>query len=861
MSLQTRNLAPLLPYWDLTSEGVMFNLDGTIEVGVEYTLPPATFMTDAEFTRQWQSMSNVLRFATPVYGRSRIMIESHTASKASVDQYADSLDPNNHDVMAQLVRSRVKLMQERRVEGKIKEWRYVITVARPTRKKSASGVLLRLLGYGKENVSYTRREFDNLVKQGVEMRERLVRLLKAARLDPVPMGADDIKAYVHRYLNNHLAHTEQAPYIPPEARKHEFLTEEYLKKNPRIRPNTFKTQVARTPIFVNNHTDLQIGPDLIRTVSLQKVPTTSTELGMIQDLINDLIGRNFYLMMDHQHDPAAITYRKLEAKARRANAMNKDQTLPYNDPTNEAAQTNIEAAMIRMDDNDEHPFQSSLTAVLFGRTPTELDSATEDAVNAMSRITGTSPIVGGTQNPHIFLKDALPFNGTLSSLAFPTLQANSVDFFPLMGPWRGQANPTVMFDNRWGGATGIDPFSPLSLNFNGVIIGGSGAGKTFFTQAYVASLRARETEIIIVDRGGSYQSLVDTCGGSTITLTPGETSINMFDLPEAVHKPDEEKQALILSILRTMVPEGSDEEKEALENAVLENGVDQTYQRALQQNMTPDQKIEYVFHTPLLENLVGTLESMSNVGGRELGEQETAIARSLGTRLRSWLTGPYAAFVNRPTNIDTSNPVLYIETAGLEAHEKLGTLAMLLVTDMIWKRAKLNFNRKLVVLDEAWALLSNKYARQLVIELFRRCRKYNMGVYAISQSINDFNQIPGLLQSATYHFIGILPNEEEELAESLKLSTAASAAHSSLRAIPGEYAEYLAWIRTPFGLEGDVIRLIPSRLEYWMFTTKGSEVQMRNEMLARTGGDIMAAVEILAGVRTLNTLPPTPIAA
>jgi len=133
---------------------------------------------------------------------------------------------------------------------------------------------------------------------------------------------------------------------------------------------------------------------------------------MIQDLVNDLIGRNFYIVMDHQHDPATVTYRKLEAKARRANAMNNDDTLPYNDPTNAHAQSNIEAAMIRMDADDEHPFQSSLTAVLYARTATELDSATEDAVNAISRITGTAPIIGGTQNPHVFLKDALPFNGT-----------------------------------------------------------------------------------------------------------------------------------------------------------------------------------------------------------------------------------------------------------------------------------------------------------------------------------------------------------------------------------------------------------------------------------------------------------------
>jgi len=265
MALQTRNLATLLPYWDLTSDGVMFNLDGTLEIGAEYTLPPATFMTDAEFTRQWQNMSNVLRFATPVFGRARITIESHTATKASIDRYTEDLDPNDHSVTARLVRARVKLMHERRIAGEIKHWRFIITVSKPTRRTDATGALLRLLGYGKKNVSYTRREFDNLVKQGLEMRDRLVRLLKAANLDPVPMDADAIKAFVHRYLNNHIAHTEQTPYVPPEARLHENLTRKYLEQNPRIRPNTFKTQVARTPVFVNSATDLQIGPDLIRT--------------------------------------------------------------------------------------------------------------------------------------------------------------------------------------------------------------------------------------------------------------------------------------------------------------------------------------------------------------------------------------------------------------------------------------------------------------------------------------------------------------------------------------------------------------------------------------------------------------------
>lgn len=83
-----------------------------------------------------------------------------------------------------------------------------------------------------------------------------------------------------------------------------------------------------------------------------------------------------------------------------------------------------------------------------------------------------------------------------------------------------------------------------------------------------------------------------------------------------------------------------------------------------------------------------------------------------------------------------------------------------------------NYKDKIVVLDEAWKLISNPTARSYIEALYREGRKQNTGIWLISQSYNDFqgdNEI--FLKYAETKIIMSLPDDEvTQLIEDIELS-------------------------------------------------------------------------------------------
>ena len=75
-------------------------------------------------------------------------------------------------------------------------------------------------------------------------------------------------------------------------------------------------------------------------------------------------------------------------------------------------------------------------------------------------------------------------------------------------------------------------------NLGMAVLGSSGNGKTFLTQNIVAAF-AGNADITVVDQKRDYQTLVNLLGGSTVALEPGGASVNIFDLPEGEHEPDD----------------------------------------------------------------------------------------------------------------------------------------------------------------------------------------------------------------------------------------------------------------------------------------------------------------------------------
>ena len=60
---------------------------------------------------------------------------------------------------------------------------------------------------------------------------------------------------------------------------------------------------------------------------------------------------------------------------------------------------------------------------------------------------------------------------------------------------------------------------------------------------------------------------------------------------------------------------------------------------------------------------------------------------------------------------------------------------MFLVLDYVYMKMKSDIERKLLVVDEAWTLLSRTEDASYIFEIVKTCRKFNMGLFLINQEV------------------------------------------------------------------------------------------------------------------------------
>jgi hypothetical protein len=60
---------------------------------------------------------------------------------------------------------------------------------------------------------------------------------------------------------------------------------------------------------------------------------------------------------------------------------------------------------------------------------------------------------------------------------------------------------------------------------------------------------------------------------------------------------------------------------------------------------------------------------------------------------------------------------------------------MFLVLDYVYVKMKKGLERKLLVIDEAWSLLSRAEEASYIFEIVKTCRKFNMGLFLINQEV------------------------------------------------------------------------------------------------------------------------------
>lgn len=398
------------------------------------------------------------------------------------------------------------------------------------------------------------------------------------------------------------------------------------------------------------------------------------------------------------------------------------------DPIRETALRDIEQLRDDLTQGIEHFFQFAFYVTIYANSKEDLDKRSEQ----MESIFGTKLIYSkrGFYQAEQGFNSTMPLGNDELMITFNMNTSPIASSFPFISSDLTSDNGILYGINRHNNSLIL--FDRFSLqNANAVVFATSGAGKSYTVKLEILRSLMMGVDVIVIDPEMEYRHLSDAVGGTYINVSlASDAKVNPFDLPRP--KGDETSVEDILrsavitikGLLRIMIgtPRGersqlgfSPEEDSLLDRALLE-----TYAK---KDITADlpslQGLEY----PVLQDLEDVLEGMQ--GGTDLV-----------ARLKKFTDGTFAGLLNSPTTVEMRNQLVIFSVRDLE--DELRPMAIYTIVNYIWNVVRSERKKRILVIDEAWWLMTNEDSAKFIFALVKRARKYYLGVTTITQDVNDF---------------------------------------------------------------------------------------------------------------------------
>lgn len=265
-------------------------------------------------------------------------------------------------------------------------------------------------------------------------------------------------------------------------------------------------------------------------------------------------------------------------------------------------------------------------------------------------------------------------------------------------------------------------------NFNVVILARSGEGKSYLAKLDLLRNLCLGVETFVIDPEDEYLRLAEAVGGTVIRPGAAGVRINPLDLPAGDDDAYHERARFMQTLLAVMgsgdtavsAPLPGDEAR-SLDVAVLAayraRGIDsdpRTWRRP----------------APLLAEVMAELEAIDDAG------------RRVAARLHPYVAGSMKGLFDGPTTtVPQGHLVVY---AIKDLPEQLHPVGTLLTLDTIWRTVR-SANPsttgrpqvRMVVVDEAWKLLSGGRGGAFLETMAKSARKYGTGLTVVTQDAAD----------------------------------------------------------------------------------------------------------------------------
>lgn len=274
-------------------------------------------------------------------------------------------------------------------------------------------------------------------------------------------------------------------------------------------------------------------------------------------------------------------------------------------------------------------------------------------------------------------------------------------------------------------------------NYNGLVLGSSGSGKSFSAKReMVSAILNTNDDIYIIDPDGEYSPIAQAFGGSIIKIAPGNgVYINPFDLDidtshDSDYNPITMKADFVCGMIETML--GANARLSPTQKSIVGRCIQNIYRPYLEHlnELPPDANGR---KRTIDRELCPTMQNLFD----ELLSQDHPEAQQLALIMESYATGMFNTFAKR-TNVDLSNRIIVYDIKDIGSN--MMELALKVCMNDVW--SKMMENRRenkwtWFYIDEFHLLLSNASTSDFLKTVWKRARKWNGVPTGITQNVED----------------------------------------------------------------------------------------------------------------------------
>ncbi|MBF0361157.1 MAG: ATP-binding protein [Oligoflexia bacterium] len=819
-SANSASLVNHLPFWHFDGDLMVYG-DGSVGCGFKIEGKDIVNLLNNEINDFTVSLENLIN-TIPEGTRTQIfyrlsnkvtpMINRHVAATEGVDKNNENNESRESKASKESVNSVNADPYKNIFDSRINHLKNKVNKGEFFTPEIYLFIRSNPFNYSSKKIWERKQNFKSIGQQKYEeQKERFNKIIKqvdsglgSCGLQPRMLKQEEWVNLLYEYLN--LSRSEKIS--PPK-----------LREGDQLFASTLGDQIVLSDVGFDKH-GLEIGDYLFQTITLKIMPEltySSMSERFLKLPFNFWMSVNF-LIPDQKQEIDRLQFKRRLTHSFASSSNN------LRDLESESKLSHIEELISELLESTEKIVSAEVSVIVWGKDQRELEEKSYEVLRHFKELNQSEGLVETYHTFDVFMK-AIPgsCDGTRN---IKMKSSNLVHLLPLYSYWNGNSNPVCLLSNRQRTLVGIDPFDPKLPNWNGLIVGSSGSGKSFMTSQLILMFigQTPKPKIVWLDNGASSKNLVETLDGQFIDLNIDSTiCLNMFDLDKGEIVPSASKVKLILAVLESIFCENKESGISKIDKAQIEECIFKVYESVNEENKS--------YITPTLSDFRQMLE-----------KHQSSTLRDYAKVLYSW-TGKtaYGKMLDGKTNIMLEKDLVSIELKGLDIYPDLQNVFLFLLTDFFKREAAKDTNQKyLLIIDESWKLFESQSGAAFAIEAYRTFRKYNSGIWSISQNINDFRGkeeiANSILQNTPTRIIlkqrGI---DWKEFQRILDLKDIEIEIIKSLTQEKGKFSEF-------YFIQNDrssILVMEPDALSYWICTTdpvdksKISEVQYQYPKISK----------------------------